>query len=695
MEGKQDGLAILFLTGKVVTSDQSGEEYTDAPNSILTILKKNAMNMDSLPQSVSSHLLDAIAYACNTWTAARSSESDADFIKTLVKRLEEFKPEVLSKDATIEKTLDISNKYKVISRIAEILALSLFTSSSNNQVILDALSKPSLAATIKSIFHINSYDTDLQEALQIKFKECWPRLDLSMFTSSPLLRSSKSFQSSIFDVPLMDQYFGQDERWVGSVDTPGFRSEVIAASVNIQFATYQVSAAKSWGALLTSFIRRTPRPLNDTYVTIVGHLMDSSNTIRIDPSIYRDVYLARIELAFYILYSFLKTNKSISDNDLKNLLLSATDMIKSKKIGFLNSIIRPSVSSYYRPLIRSVLIILSLVKNGTLFVESVSDNLLEYFELTFGRGVNLIMSSLLSEINIAVSHGKKPAVVNLSDKIQDLFLLLSSFTKIKSLQLPASFEMVLASSLNEVGTIKTVLNLYSSSHLLNFEEEPVLCELALTFITELCSINDVAEKLISNGLFSVLLESPISVAIQNGKVVAQTQPRLHTIWSDGLLTIILQLLSKFGKKVLPECCLFVSYFSKQISSSLSSWTDQTLAVSNAIVKETSQLIMLQRLFAALDYQEYLTDANIRTKVVDDCEVIELFPGLDSEVEKRELYASFSHLLTHPKYLNSRIVSTTLEEQRALESDETRSQFVKGIMLGIENLGQSLFSKEFS
>ncbi|KAM3164306.1 hypothetical protein ACU8KH_01209 [Lachancea thermotolerans] len=694
MEGKQDGLAILFLTGKLITLNK-GEELEaknmNASNSILTILKNNALKLDDLPEAVNSHLLDAIAYACNSWTAARTSENDEDFIRILVRRLELFQPHPVDSSDSIEKVISLSNQYKVISRIAEILALSLFTSTANNEIIMKALNRPELASTVKSVFHIDGYNTKLQSGLQEKFRARWPQLELYMFTSSPLLKSNNSFHTSIFDIPLMDQYFEQDENWSGGEGLVGFRSEVIAASVNLQFVTYQISAAKSWGALLTSFIKKTPTPLSETYVDIAEYLLQANPVIGADPSIFKEVYLARIELAFYILYSFAKTKKSVPDSKLTSLLLGATDTIKSKEVAFLQSVVNPVRCSYYRPLIRSILIIFSLVKNKTIFVESLSDHILEYFELTFGKGVNLVLSSLLSEINTFVSHGKKPVIVNLADKIQDLFLLLSTFTKIKDLHPPSSFEMVLASSLNEVGTIKTILNLYSSSHLLNFEKEPVLCDLSLTFITELCSVESVAEKMINNGLFSVLLESPISVAIQQGKITPQHQPRLHTIWSDGLLTIVLQLLSKFGKRVLPECCLFVSYFSQQISSAIASWSDQSLAVSTAVIKETSQLIMLQQLFNALDYQEYLTDSNMRTKVVDNTEIIELFFGLDTDAEKRELSASFRHLLTHPKYLNSRIVPTTLEEHRLLESEDTRSQFVKRIVLGIKDLQEGLFA----
>ncbi|SCU97333.1 LADA_0H05732g1_1 [Lachancea dasiensis] len=698
MEGKQDGLAILFLTGKLVCTTEkakNAEGEVLPSNSLLRILKDNSLKLDKLSEAVSSQLLDAIAYAFNTWTAATGYENDSKLITILVKRLESFGTLSLNDDKETDKSkenvVQLSNQYRVLSRVAEILALALFTSTADNELLMTVLNKPNLAVMVKKIFHIDGYDKQLQRSLQVKFKAYWPELDLSMFTSSLLLRSSRSFQSSFFDIPLMDQFFGSDERWVGSHNTPGFRNEVMSASSSLHFITYQISACKSWGALLTSFIRRTPTPLNDTYLEIAHELLEPDSLIGIDASIFRDVYLTKIELAFYILYSCLQTNRKIPDDKLKGLLFCAAGMMKSKEVNYLNSVAQPFKYSYYRPLIRIVIIICSLVKDGKLFAESVSNCLLEFFELTFGHGVNLIMSNILSEINQSVSHGKKPVIPNLADKIQDLLLLLSLFTKVKNLHPPSDFELILASSINEVGTIKAILNVYSSSHLLNIEEEPVLCDLSLTFLTELCSVGSVAERLLGNDLFSVILESPISVAIQQGKVTADIQPKLHALWSDGLLTIMLQLLSRFGKKVLPECCLFLSYFYTQVSYSISQWSDSSLSVSKAAVKETSQLITMQGILNTLDYQNYLTDSNIRTKAVSGEVVYELFPGLDTDTERKELSYSFKHLLTHPKYLNSRIVATTLEEQRILEDDDARANYVKAITISLKNLNQSLSS----
>ncbi|AGO12623.1 AaceriAER284Wp [[Ashbya] aceris (nom. inval.)] len=692
MEGKQDGMSILFLTGNIVTFDDSKHENKEVGSkSILTILKRNALNLDRMPEDLGSHLLDAISYAFNSWTSARNYAADKDFITALVKRLEAFEPNADNNIKSIEQVASMASKYRLISRIAEICALYLFTSTGTSSPIFDLLGRNDLATIVNPLFELDGYNKDLHTNLAVNFEKQWPGLSLSTFSLSTLVRDSNSFQTIIYDLPLMDQYFSGDEAWFGSETQTGLREQVVEASINIQFVTYQISAAKSWGALLTSFIKKTPVPLQDTFVDIVLHLLKVNIEKSIESPFFVDIYLERIELCFYVLYSFMKTSKNVAEKKLVEITSHLMKILTSPEIDFLGNIASSRKSAYYRPLLRSILIALSLVNTGTHFIELISVELLEFFERIFCKGVNLILSEILSEINTTSSCGNNVSITSVTDKIQDLLLLLSLFTSIKNLQPPKSFMLMIATSLNEVDTVKALLNLYSSSHLFRVNEEPIIADITLIFLCEFCSVDEVAEKLIINGLFSVLLESPISIMIQQGGIKPEIQPRLHSIWSNGLLSIILQLLSQFGAQVLPECCLFVTYFSKQLSSTIFSWSDNSLAISNSIIQDTSQIIMLQKMFSALEYQKYLSNSNAKTKVIDDVDVIEIIPGLDTEMERKELYRSFTHLLTHPKYLNSRIVPTTLEEQRLLQDEETRAVFVKNTTEEIRKLQDSLFS----
>lgn len=690
MESKQDGLSILFLTGDIASNKaEQPKSKVTRKKSILSILKKNALNLDVLPESVGCSLLDAIAYAFNTWAHAKDSNADTEFIIALMKRVKEFKP---TKGLSKEGMFAISGKYQLISRIIEIFALYLFTSSEVDSHIFQLLNQQNLATLVNPFFEIDGYNKSLHEDLHRRFEEKWPKLKLSRFSVAPLFQSGSYSRNSIFAISLMDQFFDHDEKWTGSKSIPGYRAEVIEASLNLNYVTHQIAAAKAWGALLTTFVKKTSQPLNDTYIDITSNFLKVNIDCGIEAPLFAQVYCERLELCFYIFYSLQKKTKQIPEKVLLKLVQQLITVFKSDEVDYLGNISHSTRRNFYRPILRSILLLLSFVTNGTHFVEIESDQLLEFFELSFCKGVHLILSEMLSDISTSTSNGRQVVIFNIGERVQDLFLLLSLFTKIKALKPTDNFNLILASSLNEIGTLKVILNLYSSSHLFKVNDEAILGPLILTFVSELCTINHVATKFISNGLFAVLLESPLSLAIQAGDIKPETQSSLHNIWTNGLLSIILLLLSEFGVKVLPESCLFVSFFSKQVKTAIFRWSDSKLAVSTALIRETSQLVLLQKMLSTLDYQHYLTNSNARALQSEDEEDIELVVGLDTEQKRRALSVALNRLLTHPKYLNSRVVPTTVEEQQLSEDDTTRIEFVKEIYKRIKGLQESLFKE---
>lgn len=687
MESKQDGLSILFLTGNIASNKTEEKQQTSNKKSILSVLKKNALRLNELPESVGCCLLDAIAYAFNTWANAKDSKADSEFITALLNHLKNFQP---TPATSKEDMIALSGRYKLISRVIEIFALYLFTSTDVDPQIFQLLNETDLSKTVNPYFEIDGYNESLHENLHENFEKKWPKLKLACFIMSPLLQSKGSSNEMVFAIPLMDQFFGNDEKWIGTNEATGYRDEVIEASINLQYVSQQIAAAKAWGALLTTFIKKTTQPLKVTFIDLVSHFLQVNISNGIKSPLFTQVYCERLELSFYIFYAFQRRAEPIPEKKLLKLLDQFITVFKSDEINYLENISYSRNKNYYRPILRCVLILLGLVTTGTQFVELASDILLEFFELSFCKGFHLILSEILSDISTSTSNGKQVVVYNMASKIQDLFLLLSLFTKIKALKPSESFNIILASSLNEVGTVKVILSLYSTSHLLKINDEAILGPLTLTFVSELCSIKNVAEKFIINGLFAVLLESPVSVAIQRGDIRPESKPSLHSLWTNGLLSVILLLLSEFGVKVLPECCLFVSYFTKQVSTAVLRWSDGKLSVSTALIKETSQLVLLQKILSALDYQSYLLNSKTKYLVNENEKLFELLPGLDTEQEKRALGIALNRLLTHPKYLNSRIVPTSLEEARLMEEEHTRVEFVKHISKDIKRLQESLF-----
>ncbi|SMN20499.1 similar to Saccharomyces cerevisiae YML103C NUP188 Subunit of the nuclear pore complex (NPC) [Maudiozyma saulgeensis] len=706
LESRQHGLSILFLTGDIATSNNiDGDEPTNKGNggnkSILTVLQNNALKLDLLPDYVSCALLDAIAFAFNSWVHKKSIKNDVAFIDTLMKIFKQFKPSNdLFDDMTNDKILEISNKFRLASRIAEIFALYVYSSDNTlSSSIHQLLGSDDLFSVIKPYFEIQNEYIDFLENIDKEFNKKFPNLSLSRFRLEPLIKPQSHHNCDMFNLDLISTLFIGKTNAIELNEKVSLIEDIKNVSLRLQYANHQIAAAKAWGALLTSYIKGSAGQLKDTYIDIICYFLQTNIDEERTRGLLADVFQERMELCFYILYSFRKYKKSIPEKKLIKIFNELIIIFKSSSISYLKNVSSSTNRELYRPILRSVLIIFDLVKNNEQFVDLASDSILEFFEWSFSKGVYLILSNILADMTNTTTLSESAVICDMDERIQDIFLLLSIFNKIKQLNPPSSFNIVLASSLDDVGTIKVILNLYSSFPSIRLNVEPLLGNLILTLVSELCSVKEISSKFITNGLFAVLLESSLSVILQEGNIKPSTQPRLHNIWSNGLLCIMLLLLSEFGGSILPETCLFASYFHKQIQSTIYSWSDNDLVVSTALIRETTQLILLQRMLEKLNYQGYLLNSNVPN--IDDKkfndfnenengQIAHLMIGLDSMEEKKALNMTLNKLLTHPKYLNSRIIASTQEEQHMLDDETKRSGLVSHINSSIKDLQRSLF-----
>ena len=723
LESNQHGLSILFLTGDLATkenidnTDENKKEIVVKANnkSVLTVLQNNALKLELLPDYVSCALLDAIALAFNSWVQKKNIQKDSGFIDILMKTFKQFKPstEPIEKLSN-EKILEISNKFRLASRIAEIFALYVYSSDNVSSPIHQLLNSNELFAMIKPYYDIRHECADLLEEIDERVAKKFPNLTLNKFRSQSLIKPRTHHSCDLFNINLISTLF------IGMTDTTKLleRDSIIAdiknISLRLQYVNHQVAAAKAWGALLTSFIKVTSEPLKDDYIDIICFFLQTNIDGKMSNGLFAEVFQERMELCFYILYSFHKTKKQIPVKQLINIFKELIIIFKSDSIDYLKNIACSINRELYRPILRSVLIIFNLIKDKEEFMDLASDAVLEFFEWGFSKGIYLILSNILADMtkqNVSSSYNKIPnnefdnsnqaLYYDMDEKIQDIFLLLSVFNQVKQLKPSNGFKVILASSLNDVGTIKVILNLYSSFPSIKLNNEPVLGNLILTLVTELCSLKEISNVFINNGLFAVLLESSISVILQEGNIRPDNQPRLQNIWSNGILSIMLLLLSEFGDTILPETCLFASYFGKQIQSTILSWSDNNLVVSTALIRETTQLILLQRMLDKLNYQNYLLNSNVRNIKIEqistdndsnDEQIAHLMIGLDTLDERKLLNIKLNKLLTHPKYLNSRIIASTQEEQHILNDETRRVEFVAHINASIKELQVSLFEQ---
>ncbi|ODV96828.1 hypothetical protein PACTADRAFT_74442 [Pachysolen tannophilus NRRL Y-2460] len=683
MEGNQEGLSIMFITGRDIRESILHESpVTDGKAlSILNILKKNVSSIYKFPDYVSIHLVVAISLAFNSWTTAKEGGNDKEFINELIKRIQRRPQFKTLKPYTSEDYVNISYEYKLISKIAEILALYLFVSKDEecSKNIENLLTDEKFMKSIESIFKITGYKPSLHSDLRNAFKRKWPEFKLAGFIRSPLVKTKTYGVDSIYDLAIMDKVFKDESDW------EGYKEDIFSSSINLKYVESQIAAAKSLGALLTSYCNKVKTPLNPIYLKLVSKLLELNNEESITAPVFKDIYRERIELSFFIIYTVLKNNGEINDDPTAyEIIENCSNTLVSNDLDLITGLSDVNIF-YYRPLLRTLLTALKMAKNDEHLLEEHSETFVSLFNLVISKSSRFLFSSIQNE---ALSSNQKEFADSkiINQRLEDVFLILSILKVMTRLKFSKAVHLKFASSLVENGSIKTIFNLYSCSHIIKINNEPVFAELTLSFIYELVSIRPIAERLISNGLFSILVESPISIIIQKGGIRPSASLTYHRIWNNGLLSILLTLLSTFGERVLPEIVMFLIYFSNQLTTSINAWFQDSIIISSAVIQETNQFVLLYKVLQALNVENYLASSNTNTGAVGASE-IQFIPGLDTKEQRQELVNVFNYLLSHPKFLSMRVSPITPEEEISYERDNKK--FIENIVSDIRELRDSL------
>ncbi|ODQ82451.1 hypothetical protein BABINDRAFT_5416 [Babjeviella inositovora NRRL Y-12698] len=674
MEGNQEGLSILFIRGEDTKGSSPGSV------SLLGILKKNVVNIHRHSDSISLHLVDALALAFNSWTTARESDNDQEFISELIRRLQD---EPAKEPKTFDEYVESCYKFKMFSKISEILALYLYSTPDTecSQLILDLIKSDAFIKKMKHFFKIRGYNSALHANLQYKFEKRWSSLSLKDFTRSFLVQRKRFGADAIYDLDLLNEFLGGDARWAD------FQNEVILASVNLQYIVAQINNSKSLGALITAYCQKTGAGVESSFASIAVELLRINSVEGTPASIFNEIYQERIELAFYIVYSISKTSTSVSDNQVFSIIRAASELLVSHDFGFIEKLDNKENTSY-RPILRILLSTLGMIKADAKLIAEHSETFSNIFGLVIAKGFSCLLSSIQNEVfsSYEKEFSKSAAITS---KMEDVLMILSVLKAFVNLHLTDEFKTTMTSLLLDSGTLRSILNLYSSSHLININGEPVFAEMMLMVIYQLVSVDVVAEQLISNGLFSVLTESPISLVLQKGGVRPSQSPRYHHIWSNELLSIVLTLLSKFGVRLLPEVCMFLTHFEKQIHGALSGWKQNSVVISAPYIQETTQLVLLYQVLEALNVQEYILVGYAKNLGYGASDVV-LFPGLETEDDRASLSDRLKYLLSHPKFLSSRVAPCTLEEQRIFDNGgKALERFIADIVGEIRDLKESI------
>lgn len=685
MDGKQEGLSVLLLSGRDVFGEFADIDKTEPkPLSLLNILKKNVNDINYYPNVVSLHLVDAIALAFNSWTTVRVNDDDTEFINLLITRIQAPLHET---PQTVEDYISVCYELKLVSKIAEILSLFLFTTKNEKckNSIINLISSQEFVRTLRTRFTIEDNQPSLHSNLQVSFENEFPGLELLQFRVS-LLKRNRFGLATVYNLVLMDRLFKDETQWTN------LREQVIASSMNIQYLNSQVSIAKSFGGLLTAFCRKSPQSLDTKFLTLVSDLLKINTSENIDTDVSSLVYQERVELAFFLLYNCPDAKRDSAV--IIEIIKVASELLTSSSLNFLTALTNDSVS--YRSLLRIIYISLNSVKDRYDLILEAFSVFRDLFDLIVAKGTRTILVELQNDVYRSRTS-KKQSPEKLAERLDDLQLVFLIVKVFVSLKAPSDLHSEMATLMSDNGTIKALLNLYSVSYLIEVNDEHIFAQLSLMFVQQLLTIKVMAEKFYSTGLFIVLVESTISHPIKTGGLSVATGAQHHRIWINGLLPVFLTILSKLGPSIIREFSYAVQSFGKQIEYCVESWArdSSSIKINTAVISETSQILLMFQMIQSLniDFSGYngARNGSVSGGMAVDMPIL---PGLETEAKRDDFVDCINNLLKHPKFLASRISASSAEEQRTLEKrDDAYETFVKYVIEEIRDLRDFLVPEQ--
>ncbi|KAL7666844.1 Nucleoporin [[Candida] zeylanoides] len=699
-DGNQEGLSMLLISGRDVYGEveSHGRVNSDsAPatptKSVLSVMKRSFRDIKYFPNYVSLHLVDAIALAFNLWTTLRATENNLEFVDLLLSR---FKQPISTRTPTIEESVSSCYELKLLSKITEVLSLIIFTTMDEKlkQKLVDFfINDESFKVEFLRRFDTIGYNQRIHDDLRVQFEKNL-HVSLDKFLSC-LVRRNRFGNSTIWNVALMEKMFNgkNNANWLS------IREHVKACNANLQYSNAQISVVKAHGALLTAFCKRFGTKLNSDWIFLASQLLFFDVLSENPDTIFKQVYRERIELCFFILYTM-----SSHVDDMTVLPENVLDIIKfSCSLISSKGAVSHDESGTYKALLRILKLALGMLDNDANIITSNSPLFRDLFVLLISKGSKTLLIDLQNDA-YSTRIDRRFVPQNLEEKLESLTLILSIIKVYVALDLPASLQMEMAKIVKLHSTVTDLMNLFSSSHLIRISHhqeghkrdqmaELVFSQLSLNFIQQLMTIDVIAQTFIEQGLFLVLTGSSISAPIKQGNlsITSTTNTAFYSIWCNGLLPLCLLAFQKLGPQILPEVCMFLGAFAKQVQTCVDRWSkpSSTIEVTTASILETKLILCMYRLLKMANFNEVIksmgwsTPAYTKNSEVTD---MALLPGLETSDKRDEFVENLRNLVKHPKFLTSRIIPSSPDEVRLLNGDgEARDSFSSMVISDITEL----------
>ncbi|RMZ91690.1 hypothetical protein DV736_g1054, partial [Chaetothyriales sp. CBS 134916] len=449
---------------------------------------------------------------------------------------------------------------------------------------------------------VAAYNTSLHTNLKKNFSMKYPTLEIDYFRSSGLIRHPYG-EDYLYDLELADKLIGDNPFW----KSPGsgaqsFRAEFERANINLSIVDSELLLLRSIQYLSAEHASFFARNTNVARIlaTIVSNCLVSNSQPMAVEKLFDTVFQIRADVAMTLLRALVSAQAKGSH--CLSLLQDACNALKFRNGSYEKAILNSDLQ-YWRSCLNILLFCLHFhtekklkrpppnagLQGALMVIDPSSTLFIDIARNVVGGGLPVVVTALQHRHQDRNRSQEEDPDLTVGAK--DVALLLNICQTILRIPTLSQFVVQLSEAYISTGAAQTCISLYSWSHLLLENDEPVFAALSVRFLASLSSLALVSEDLAVEGIFTRLLSAKFTQRLQNvpnGIAHLDRRPHgslLYSVWSQGILPISLSVLHHVGGSVADEVSSFLNQFSTQLNRaacSLSGTPSPTLVSSSLL-----------------------------------------------------------------------------------------------------------------
>ena len=570
----QQWFAIVLITGFPPgrkQNDPQTPKLQTRGKPILEVSLDTLTDIDRLDPKVPAGLLRFVGEAQQNWLSVTDSiASRSELFPRLIRW-------VSGKDSYNANGVDQAIHNTVAAGVTDLAVIHLhrLMAMKNEKVFTTFI--PLLQWLATNAVDVAAYNNSLHINLKKNFAMKYRNLDVTVLKRSGLLEVSYG-HDYFYDLGFADNFLSNDTHWKIARGQQTFYAELERANINFSVVGSELTLLRSLERLCIEhgkFFSKN-RDVARIMAQISRHCLEANTQVAPSEALFDSLFQTRADLAMVLVRPLAAAGYRGSDY---SALLSASWDAARFRNGSYETAIANEDLTYWRTILSVLLMSIQFRVERKVKQANVGNNQslekIDPYNATFCEIAAKVVGEGLRSVTMALQEQKQghetPASESAIVGAKDVALLLNILQTILRLPTLSQFAIQLSDALISTGASRSALLLYSWSHMLLENGEPVYADLSARFLASISSLPRVAEEMAIEGVLNRLLTSRITQTLQNipnGVFHLDKRPNgslLYSIWAQGMLPLCLNLLHAISGGVAGEVSTFLNAFPHQLT----------------------------------------------------------------------------------------------------------------------------------